>query len=106
MTMPPNQATTSPASTYSDASFQPRIPTRMTAATSLIMGLAIRNEKVTPSGMPASTKPMNSGTDEQEQNGVTAPSATARPRACQSGRPRTNALTRSGATTARSRPMT
>ena len=51
----------------------------MTAATSLIMGLAIRNEKVTPSGMPASTKPMNSGTEEQEQNGVTAPSETARP---------------------------
>ena len=37
------------------------------------MGAAMRNEKVTPSGMPASTKPMNSGTAEQLQNGVTMP---------------------------------
>ena len=78
----------------------------MTAATSLIIGLAIRNEKVTPSGMPASTKPMNSGTEEQEQKGVTAPRVTASPRACQSGRPRTKSRTRSGESIARSSPMT
>ena len=34
-------------------------------------------ENVTPSGMPASTKPRNSGTAEQEQNGVTTPSSAA-----------------------------
>jgi len=39
----------------------------------LIIGEAIRNEKVTPIGMPASTKPKNKGIAEQEQNGVTIP---------------------------------
>ena len=37
------------------------------------MGEEIRKEKVTPSGSPALVKPMNSGMDEQEQNGVTVP---------------------------------
>ena len=41
------------------------------------MGEEIRNEKVTPSGSPALVKPMNSGMDEQEQNGVTVPSSAA-----------------------------
>jgi hypothetical protein len=61
----------------------------MTTATSLIIGLAIKKEKVTPSGMPASTKPMKSGTEEQEQKGVTAPSPTAVERAAHLGLPRT-----------------
>ncbi len=39
----------------------------------MTIGEAMRNAKVTPSGTPASTKPMNSGTAEQEQNGVTTP---------------------------------
>ncbi len=82
------------------------MPTSRTAATSLIIGLAIRKEKVTPSGIPASTNPMKSGTEEQEQKGVTAPRVTASPRACQSGRPRTKARTRSGESMARSRPIT
>ena len=38
------------------------------------MGEEIRNENVTPSGSPALVKPINSGIDEQEQNGVTVPS--------------------------------
>ena len=42
-------------------------------ATSLTMGEAIRKLNVTPSGTPAATKPMNAGTAEQEQNGVTTP---------------------------------
>ncbi len=33
----------------------------------------MRNESVTPSGMPPCRNPTNSGIDEQEQNGVTAP---------------------------------
>jgi len=45
----------------------------MTTATSLMVGAAIKNEKVTPSGMPLSTKPIKRGTAEQEQNGVTMP---------------------------------
>ena len=40
-------------------------------------GAAIKNEKVTPSGMPALTNPMKSGTALHEQNGVTMPSAAA-----------------------------
>jgi hypothetical protein len=43
-----------------------------TIATYLIMGAAMRNEKVTPSGTPVVTKPMKSGTAEQEQNGDAA----------------------------------
>jgi hypothetical protein len=37
----------------------------------------MRNEKVTPRGIPASTNPRNSGIAEQEQNGVTMPSVLA-----------------------------
>ena len=37
----------------------------------------MRNENVTPSGIPDSTNPMNSGTAEHEQNGVTIPSMAA-----------------------------
>ena len=37
-------------------------------------GEDIKNEKVVPIGNPALVNPMNSGIDEQEQNGVTVPS--------------------------------
>jgi hypothetical protein len=46
----------------------------MTSATSLIIGAAIKNENVTPSGTPLCTNPRNNGIAEQEQNGVTTPS--------------------------------
>ena len=36
-------------------------------------GEDIKNENVTPIGSPALVKPMNSGIEEQEQNGVTVP---------------------------------
>ena len=39
------------------------------------IGDEMRNENVTPRGSPALVKPMNSGIDEQEQNGVTVPSS-------------------------------
>ena len=42
-------------------------------ATSFTSGLAIRKLSVTPSGTPAATNPMNAGTAEHEQNGVTTP---------------------------------
>ena len=38
-------------------------------------GEDIRKEKVTPIGSPALVKPIKSGIDEQEQNGVTVPSS-------------------------------
>ena len=41
------------------------------------MGEEIRKENVTPRGKPALVKPINSGMDEQEQNGVTVPSRAA-----------------------------
>jgi hypothetical protein len=43
----------------------------------LTIGELMRKAKVTPSGMPASTKPMKRGTAEQEQNGVTIPNEAA-----------------------------
>jgi hypothetical protein len=49
----------------------------MTMATSFTSGEAIRKLSVTPSGTPAATKPMNAGTAEHEQNGVTTPSPAA-----------------------------
>jgi len=66
-------AITRPVARYSAATAQPNRPYSSTSATSLTMGAAIRNENVTPSGIPASTKPMNRGTAEQLQNGVTMP---------------------------------
>ncbi len=41
----------------------------------MTIGLLMRKANVTPSGTPASTKPMKSGTAEHEQNGVTIPQA-------------------------------
>jgi len=41
------------------------------------MGEDIRKEKVTPRGSPAELNPINSGIEEQEQNGVTVPSKAA-----------------------------
>ena len=66
-----------PVSTYIRATFQPNRPISNTSATSLIMGAAIRKEKVTPKGIPASTKPKNRGMAEQEQNGVMIPNTDA-----------------------------
>ena len=60
------------------------------------MGAAMRNEKVTPSGMPASTKPMNSGTAEQLQNGVTMPRLAAITLPVASRRPWSRARVRCG----------
>ena len=37
----------------------------------------IKKENVTPSGSPALVNPINSGIEEQEQNGVTVPSSAA-----------------------------
>ena len=51
----------------------PNKPTKSPIATSLTKGEVIKNEKVTPNGIPPLTKPINSGTDEQEQKGVTTP---------------------------------
>ena len=53
--------------------FQPNMPYKRITATSLIIGDAIKKEKVTPSGTPDSTNPRNNGMAEQEQNGVTIP---------------------------------
>ena len=60
------------------------------------MGAAMRNEKVTPSGTPADRKPMNSGTAEQEQNGVTMPRPAARALPAPKRLPASSARVRSG----------
>jgi len=62
----------------------------------LTIGAAIRKEKVTPKGTPAWTNPINRGTAEQEQNGVTTPRLAARTLATPSCRPASKARVRSG----------
>ena len=42
-------------------------------ATSFTKGDVTKKENVTPNGIPPLTKPINKGTDEQEQKGVTVP---------------------------------
>ncbi len=42
-------------------------------ATSLTRGEVIKKAKVTPKGIPLLIKPMNNGTEEQEQKGETTP---------------------------------
>ena len=48
----------------------PNKPRNMATATSLTKGEVIKNAKVMPRGMPPLTKPINSGMEEHEQNGV------------------------------------
>jgi len=50
----------------------------MATAISFTRGDVIKKAKVTPSGIPPFTNPIKRGTDEQEQNGVTAPKRDAR----------------------------
>jgi len=71
----------------------------------LTIGAAMRNENVTPSGMPASTKPMKSGTAEQLQNGVAMPRHAAMTLPVASRRPRSRARVRSGLKNERTMPM-
>jgi hypothetical protein len=49
------------------------MPMNMAIATSFTNGEVIRKAKVTPNGIPPCTKPINKGTEEQEQKGVIAP---------------------------------
>jgi len=66
----------------------------------------MRNAVVTPSGIPDLRKAMNSGTDEQEQKGVTAPSADAARWASAPGQRSIIARIRSPSSAERNRPMT
>ncbi len=71
----------------------------------MTIGAAIKNEKVTPSGTPALTKPMNSGTAEQEQKGVTIPRQAASTLPTPSRRPANKARVRSAEKKLRTTPM-
>ncbi len=53
--------------------FTPNKPRKRPIATSLTKGEVTKKEKVTPRGIPPFTKPINKGTEEHEQNGVTTP---------------------------------
>ncbi len=59
-----------------------------------------------PSGMPACTKPMKSGTAEHEQNGVTTPSEAASTLPSPPVRPDSSARVRSGVKYELTRPIT
>ena len=96
ITQPATIATLRPRPRYSSATFQPNMPNSKVSATSLTIGAEIKNENVTPSGTPACTKPMNKGTAEQEQNGVTMPKDAAITLATPSVRPASSARVRSG----------
>ena len=52
---------------------KPKIPRNIATAISLTKGEVTKKANVTPRGIPPFTNPMNKGTEEQEQNGVTAP---------------------------------
>src|SRR3990172_10330872 len=106
MMTPAMIAIVSPEKTYGPATPHPKRPYSRTTATSLMVGAAIRNEKVTPSGMPDSTKPMNSGTAEHEQNGVTMPSIAASTFPIPCRRPPSRARVRSGLKKVRTIPIT
>ena len=80
------------------------MPKSITSATSLTIGAEIRKENVTPSGTPAVTKPMNSGTAEHEQNGVTMPSNAARTLPTDSRRPASSRRVRSAVKNVRITP--
>ena len=45
----------------------------MATETASTRGDEIKKASVTPKGIPPFTKPINNGTDEQEQNGVMVP---------------------------------
>jgi hypothetical protein len=68
------------------------------------MGAEIRNENVTPRGTPVVTKPMNSGTAEHEQKGVTTPNRAARTLPTASRRPASIRRVRSGVKKERTMP--
>ena len=70
----------------------------------MTIGAEMRNENVTPSGTPAVTNPMNRGTAEQEQNGVTTPSSAASRLPADSRRPASIARVRSGVKKVRTMP--
>ena len=86
---------------YAIAMPGPNRPHSRTIATSLTIGEATRKANVTPSGTPTSTKPMNSGTAEQEQNGVMTPKPAAAIVPGRTPRPARVFRTRSGDTNER-----
>jgi hypothetical protein len=65
----------------------------------------MRKEKVTPRGTPAETKPMNKGTAEQEQKGVTTPRPEAATLPSPSCLPASRARVRSGEKKLRTTPI-
>jgi hypothetical protein len=72
----------------------------------LTIGAAMRNENVTPSGTPVVTKPMNRGTAEHEQKGVTTPSRAASTLPALSRLPASTLRVRSGVKKERTMPTT
>lgn len=87
------------------ATFHPTSPNSSAKATSLTIGAEMRNEKVTPKGTPAERRPMNTGTAEQEQNGVTTRSSVAGTFPIPSRRPASRARVRSVEKKQRTIPM-
>src|SRR5574344_1959099 len=75
--VPPATAIINPTTTYTTATFGPKILMSRTRLPKSTIGEEIKKENVTPRGKPALVKPINNGMDEQEQKGVTVPSSAA-----------------------------
>ena len=73
MRLPPITAIISPNTTYARAILAPKILVSKIRLPKSTIGEEIKKLNVTPNGNPALVNPMNSGMDEQEQNGVTVP---------------------------------
>ena len=71
--VPPATAIIKPTTTYTTATFGPKILMSRTRLPKSTIGEEIKKENVTPRGKPALVKPINNGMDEQEQKGVTVP---------------------------------
>ena len=73
MRVPPATAIANPRTTYTIATFQPNMLMSRTRLPKSTIGEDMRKENVTPKGKPALVKPIKSGIEEHEQNGVTVP---------------------------------
>jgi cAMP phosphodiesterase len=62
-----------PEKTYISVILTPKTPSNIATAISLTKGEVIKNDNVTPRGIPHLRKPIKSGIDEHVQKGVIAP---------------------------------
>lgn len=72
-TNPHTTQSSMPEKTYIRVILRPKTPSNIAIAISFTNGDVIKNDSVTPRGIPHLRKPIKSGIDEQVQKGVIAP---------------------------------